>query len=539
MLLRGERVVLRPGTEDDLDALEAFFAAPEVARWWPMDGRDRDREGRPRPGGSGRHRVRHRGGRDGGRRHPERRGAGGGLPVRRASTSRSLPSGTAPAWPSTRSARSPGTSSTTAATTASRSIRTPPTDGPSRAYTKLGFQPVGILRQYERARRRHLARRPPHGPPGRRAHLLASAVELTFAGGTVSIDVAQPPSCASTSGRPGSVELMARRPGARSRDPPVGPAGARGLAPSGRASGARGPAPVLRVRGRAGDARGLTGWEHDGTLRDRLRRSHGYVLVLDESRRPPWCWSPTSCARASSWRSSSTSSSRSRCGATWLELHAASVVIDGRAHLVDRSARGPARRRCPWRSARAGGGLLGNDRAFVRPGRRGGHADAREAAARHRSPLFPELAWPPAPADAFMFTIDELAGMAAAPHRRRAADPPAGGGRAMPRRARRRGRAPARHAGVPGGGPRRSTGSSRVPLAPDGGRASAPRQPVPGGERRTRAHRVRAARRRPPAGAAPIWPAAARAPAPAHRVRLGARALADPEPHPSVVEVGP
>jgi len=38
--LRGERVVLRPGTEDDLDALEAFFAAPEVARWWPMDGRD-------------------------------------------------------------------------------------------------------------------------------------------------------------------------------------------------------------------------------------------------------------------------------------------------------------------------------------------------------------------------------------------------------------------------------------------------------------------------------------------------------------------
>ena len=38
--LRGERVLLRPGTEDDLDDLEAFFATPEVARWWPMDGRD-------------------------------------------------------------------------------------------------------------------------------------------------------------------------------------------------------------------------------------------------------------------------------------------------------------------------------------------------------------------------------------------------------------------------------------------------------------------------------------------------------------------
>ena len=33
-MLRGERVVLRPGREDDLDALEALFAAPEVARWW-------------------------------------------------------------------------------------------------------------------------------------------------------------------------------------------------------------------------------------------------------------------------------------------------------------------------------------------------------------------------------------------------------------------------------------------------------------------------------------------------------------------------
>jgi aminoglycoside 6'-N-acetyltransferase len=37
--LRGERVVLRAGIEGDLDALDALFAAPEVARWWPMDGR--------------------------------------------------------------------------------------------------------------------------------------------------------------------------------------------------------------------------------------------------------------------------------------------------------------------------------------------------------------------------------------------------------------------------------------------------------------------------------------------------------------------
>jgi aminoglycoside 6'-N-acetyltransferase len=34
VVLRGERVVLRAGTDDDLDALEAIFATPEVARWW-------------------------------------------------------------------------------------------------------------------------------------------------------------------------------------------------------------------------------------------------------------------------------------------------------------------------------------------------------------------------------------------------------------------------------------------------------------------------------------------------------------------------
>ena len=40
MALRGERVVLRAGTEDDLDDLEAFFLDPEIARWWSMDRED-------------------------------------------------------------------------------------------------------------------------------------------------------------------------------------------------------------------------------------------------------------------------------------------------------------------------------------------------------------------------------------------------------------------------------------------------------------------------------------------------------------------
>ena len=35
-MLQGSRVVLRPGRDTDLDALEAIFVAPEVARWWPM-----------------------------------------------------------------------------------------------------------------------------------------------------------------------------------------------------------------------------------------------------------------------------------------------------------------------------------------------------------------------------------------------------------------------------------------------------------------------------------------------------------------------
>ena len=33
-VIRGERVVLRPATEDDLDSILAMLEEPEVARWW-------------------------------------------------------------------------------------------------------------------------------------------------------------------------------------------------------------------------------------------------------------------------------------------------------------------------------------------------------------------------------------------------------------------------------------------------------------------------------------------------------------------------
>ena len=33
-VMRGERVVLRPATEDDLDAIVDLLGEPEVARWW-------------------------------------------------------------------------------------------------------------------------------------------------------------------------------------------------------------------------------------------------------------------------------------------------------------------------------------------------------------------------------------------------------------------------------------------------------------------------------------------------------------------------
>ena len=42
--LRGERVVLRPLAEDDLDAILAILAEPEVARWWGPQAEHPDRD---------------------------------------------------------------------------------------------------------------------------------------------------------------------------------------------------------------------------------------------------------------------------------------------------------------------------------------------------------------------------------------------------------------------------------------------------------------------------------------------------------------
>jgi aminoglycoside 6'-N-acetyltransferase len=39
--LRGEHVVLRPVTSDDIDSLESIFAEPTVAEWWPRYTRER------------------------------------------------------------------------------------------------------------------------------------------------------------------------------------------------------------------------------------------------------------------------------------------------------------------------------------------------------------------------------------------------------------------------------------------------------------------------------------------------------------------
>ena len=44
LTLRGERVVLRPLAEDDLDAVLAILAEPEVARWWGPQAERPDRE---------------------------------------------------------------------------------------------------------------------------------------------------------------------------------------------------------------------------------------------------------------------------------------------------------------------------------------------------------------------------------------------------------------------------------------------------------------------------------------------------------------
>ena len=42
--LHGQRLVLRPVAEDDLDALLAILAEPEVARWWGPQAEQPDRE---------------------------------------------------------------------------------------------------------------------------------------------------------------------------------------------------------------------------------------------------------------------------------------------------------------------------------------------------------------------------------------------------------------------------------------------------------------------------------------------------------------
>jgi aminoglycoside 6'-N-acetyltransferase len=42
--LRGERLVLRPLVEDDVDALVAILAEPEVARWWGPQAEHPDRD---------------------------------------------------------------------------------------------------------------------------------------------------------------------------------------------------------------------------------------------------------------------------------------------------------------------------------------------------------------------------------------------------------------------------------------------------------------------------------------------------------------
>jgi RimJ/RimL family protein N-acetyltransferase len=49
-VLRGPRVLLRPVAEDDLDAVLAILAEPEVARWWPPGDSGETRAELPRPG---------------------------------------------------------------------------------------------------------------------------------------------------------------------------------------------------------------------------------------------------------------------------------------------------------------------------------------------------------------------------------------------------------------------------------------------------------------------------------------------------------
>ena len=150
MALRGERVLLRAGREDDLDALEAFFAAPEVARWWPMAGRDqiaKDVLGRDDPDTTV-YVIEVNGAVVGiiqsvEEQEPDYRSAGIDISV-------------APEWHGT------GVALDALRTLARHLIderghhrlTIDPNAANGRAiaaYTKLGFQPVGVLRQYERA----------------------------------------------------------------------------------------------------------------------------------------------------------------------------------------------------------------------------------------------------------------------------------------------------------------------------------------------------------------------------------------------------
>lgn len=146
------------------------------------------------------------------------------------------------------------------------------------------------------------------------------------------------------------------------------------------------------------------GWEHDGTIvvdyEDR-----GYVLLLDgdattvvldpDAIRPRFVlvlvlYELVALAMRP----------------TWLELHAASVVIDGHAHLVI-GPKGAGKTTLSLALVRAGGGLLGNDRAFARPDGIVGMPTPVKLLPDTMA-AFPQLATEPAPPDAYMFTVDEM-----------------------------------------------------------------------------------------------------------------------------------
>jgi hypothetical protein len=168
------------------------------------------------------------------------------------------------------------------------------------------------------------------------------------------------------------------------------------------------PVPVFAVEREMLEA---DGWEHDRSLVIDYA-SHGYVLVLDHGCTTvvlePDVMRPRFIVALILYELVALEMRR-----TWLELHASSIVIDGCAHLVI-GPKGAGKTTLALALGRAGGGLLGNDRAFVRPdGVVGMPTPVKlmpDTVAR-----FSELASPPAPADAFMFTTNELAGMTSAP----------------------------------------------------------------------------------------------------------------------------